>query len=162
GTLGPRPTLELPSPEEVTSSEGLLAFRVEGRQAGVTEHRRVTGIEPESFANIWQLAGVDDPGGPERSFSFRRGGGVSPFLQIDLKPLHSSTQCSQEVAWTLTPENVRLQASAAFTSAREDLILLNWAIPKEVDIREITGNGVRSWSRQGGIVQIWLERGLRD
>src|SRR5262249_30761255 len=57
GTLGPRPTLELPSPEEVTSSEGLLAFRVEGRQAGVTEHRRVTGIEPESFANIWQLAG---------------------------------------------------------------------------------------------------------
>src|SRR5262249_44732319 len=70
--LGAQPFFPLPVPERATSSEGFLAFRVEGPGSAVVEHRGVTGIPPGEFATLWRLAGVDDPGLPDQAYSFRR------------------------------------------------------------------------------------------
>jgi hypothetical protein len=60
------------------------------------------------------------------------------------------------------PQNVLLRASARFTSPRQDLLVLNWAVPQEIEVADVSGPSVHSWSRQGSNLQIWLEHGTRD
>jgi hypothetical protein len=158
--LGPRPILVLPSPDGASSTESFLAFRVDGHEANISEHRRITGIEPSVFAAIWQRAGVDDLGAPERAYSFRRAGGDPPFLQVELKPWWLKAECTQEVTCRLGPQEALVEASAKITSPRENLVLLDWEVPEPVQVADVNGDGVRSWSRSGSHVQIWLERGL--
>jgi hypothetical protein len=160
--IGPRLDLTLPSLLDATSVEGFLAFRVDGRNATVQEHRRITGIEPDVFAADWQRAGVDDPGLPDRAYSFRRTSGAAPFLELEAKPGRLSAKCSQTIHWRLSEGNAALEASAKIVSPDEDLIYVNWFIPPDVHIIDVTGKGIRNWCRSASQLEIWLERGVRE
>src|SRR5262249_19102485 len=97
--FGPRPVLALPSPVDTASTEGLVAFRLDGIQADVVQHRGMTGTEPEKFTANWQEAGIDDPGVPVRAYSFRRTGGGVPYLQLEQKPWRLPVNYSQTLTW---------------------------------------------------------------
>ena len=40
--------------------------------------------------------------------------------------------------------------------------LLTWEVPEEINIGEVKGADVRSWSRTGKVVQVWLHRSLAE
>jgi hypothetical protein len=59
-------------------------------------------------------------------------------------------------------DHAELEAEAKITSAKDELIVLDWELPVDVRATDVTGDGVRNWSRSGSRVQIWLERGVHE
>lgn len=157
--LGPGTELALPSPLGVQTSEGgYLAYRVEGLEASGVEWRRVTGIDPKQFRQVWQAFGLEDPGRIEHAYSFRRAGGAAPFLRLDLRPAPSRLSCVQEIDWQLGTERADFRLAARLESPERNAVLIEYEVPAGVIVAEVLGSGVRSWSRQAGRVQIWLQR----
>jgi hypothetical protein len=156
--LGYRPVLPIPSPDRATSIDGFIAYRLEGRQAVLAEHRRVTGIEPSAFAAMWRLAGSEDPGIPDGAFSFRRSGDAAPFVQLELRPWQSLAQCAQNLTWKVSPTHATLDAVAKLALPGSNLIFIEWLIPESVRALDLTGPGIRYWSQSGSRIEIWLER----
>jgi hypothetical protein len=161
--LGPRAALLLPTPQEPQAAEGLLAYRVDGFEVrGTPAHLRVTGISPEEFHRPWQAAGVDDLGGPpERAYSFRRRSGAGPSVALDLDRPAACARCVQDISWRVGPRQADLQVTARLTAPEDDdLILVEWEVPADVEIVDVQGAEVRNWSRTGARVQVWLQRAL--
>ena len=160
--IGSHPVLSLPSPQGADSTEGLLAFRVDRLQASVFEHRRITGIEPRLFSSTWRLAGGDDPGMPERSYSFRRASGAGPYLQLELKSRGDVTDCAQRISLRLSGQDIKVEASATLKSSKGELILVDWIVPEEIHVVDVTGRDIRAWLRSGAHLQVWLQNGVRE
>jgi hypothetical protein len=160
--IGSRPVLPLPFPVGADSTEGFLAFRVDSLQASVFEHRRITGIEPSLFSRMWRLTGGDDPGMPERAYSFRRAGGAAPYLQLELKSWAILTDCAQKISLRLSGQDIKLEASATLKSPKQELIFVDWIVPEDIHVVDVTGRDIRSWSRLGSHLHVWLENGVRE
>src|SRR5205807_1382014 len=55
--LQPNTALPTPTPQRVSfPTEGLLGFRVDGRQATLVRSLGLTGYNPDEFAGLWQNA----------------------------------------------------------------------------------------------------------
>jgi hypothetical protein len=160
--LGTSIVLPLPTPEGASfAAEGLLGYRVEGRQAELVQYQGVTGFNAEEFATLhWQAAGVDDPGPPERAYRFQRGPGAAPLLRLNLHLPRSHAGCTQELTWYLGPRRAELHALARLKAPAEELMMVEWEVPVQVRVASLSGPNVRSWSRTGSRVQVWLQRSL--
>jgi hypothetical protein len=160
--VGATAILSLPTPKAVTGSEGFLAYRVAERKSSLVEYRRVTGLEPAIFADLWQSALAEDPGPLENAYTFRRVGDASPFLRLNLDPPTGRVACSQEVRWSIGQHGAEVRATAKLTAAQGEMSVLAWDVPAGVDITDIIGPQVRTWSRVGSQVQIWLKHSVRE
>ncbi|HLJ98123.1 MAG TPA: hypothetical protein VKU02_33495 [Gemmataceae bacterium] len=154
--------LSLPTPEGVSFRDGFLAYRVVGLQDSVADSRGVLGIEPAVFESQWQPAGTEYPGPPARAYHFQRAAGSEPYLRLDLHPLGSGCECVQDLTWYLSPEQANLHVRAILTAAQKDLTLVEWEVPTPVLVTDVRGTEVRSWSRSGSRLQIWLQRALAE
>jgi hypothetical protein len=158
--LGPSVTLALPVPQGTSlPTEGLVGYRVEGRQADLVDYLRVTGIHPEEFALVWQSAGTDDRGPPpERAYRFQRGPEGAPLLRLNLRAAAAPLDCNQDLTWHLGRGRAELRATARLTAAQGDLALVAWEVPPEVVVANVRGPEVHGWSRTGSHLQVWLQR----
>jgi hypothetical protein len=156
--FGASVVLPLPTPEEATfAGESFIGYRVEGRQAELVQYLGVTGLHPEEFALNWQSAGVDDPGPPERAYRFQRGPGAAPLLRLNLRVPRIQASCTQELAWSLAAGRIDLHAAGRLTAPPEQLMLTEWDVPIEVTVTNVSGPSLRSWSRTGSRIQVWLQ-----
>ncbi len=160
--LGPTAELALPTPLDVSFTEGFLAYRGGGRRIDPIEYRRITGIDPDEFAEEWQSAGRDEAGILKRAYRFRRTPGGGPFLRLDLHGPAAPTRCSQDITWRVGLRQAELRATLKVTDLRGEMAVLEWLVPEGVAITNISGTNVRSWSRTGGRVQVWLRRSVRE
>lgn len=152
--------LPLPAPQHARTTEGLLAFQVEGVRAQVAEHLRVNGTDPRTFARTWRTAGMNDPGASAHAYTFQRGLGGAPYLRLNLSMPPSELTCTQKVSWTIGPRQADLAVSARLGAPGRDLVLVEWELPAALQGLEISGADVRSWSRLGGRAQVWMQRPL--
>jgi hypothetical protein len=161
--FGPEVALPALTPRDVQFAEGLLAYRVEGLEATVIDDRRLPPRDAESLHRVWQTAKLEDPGPLERAFGFRRTAGETPSVRLRLHTPRPRARCLQNLVWRVYPTQVELRATARLTTTgEEDLALVEWKVPAEVVLTEVGGPQVRSWSRAGPRVQVWLQRSLGE
>jgi hypothetical protein len=158
-------TLSLPTPQGTTPTPSLdnyVGYRVEGLEAELVEYRRVTGVEPFIFAGRWQLAGTEDPGPPQRAYTFQSGPGGAPFLRLNLTTLRPRFRGIQDILWRVGPRQADLAATIQLRGSEENLAVVAWEIPQEITVVEVSGKDIRSWSRAGSRVQVWLRQGTTE
>ncbi|HYV34736.1 MAG TPA: hypothetical protein VE988_03465, partial [Gemmataceae bacterium] len=157
--------LELPEPLDGKSTGGLVAYRVEGWDAGEKPFNMLTSLLPaEQFAKQWQATGAKEPVSPTRAFSFRnyQSGGA---LVLSLTPWRPALE--QDLRWTLQPGRADLLATVKFTAGGDDLMMVEWEVPPQVTVAEIAGDNIRTWTRPAGPagdgkLQLWLKQPARS
>jgi hypothetical protein len=160
--LGRGALLALPTPEGVSFGEGLLAYRIRGFQGTVAKQRGVTRIEPKLFERSWQPAEIEYPGTPDQAYRLLRGPGDGVSLQLNLQAPVLQRECVQELTWYVDPQQAALRAHAMLTAPQMDLMFVEWEIPVAVTVADVGGPDVRSWSRTGSRLQIWLQRSVAE
>ncbi|HEY8505511.1 MAG TPA: hypothetical protein VIL46_13085, partial [Gemmataceae bacterium] len=107
--------------------------------------------EPAQFTKL--------PAAPARAFRAERG--QRPVLRPVLEPQPRGSRVEQELTWSLG-EAVAVRAAMKWASPADDLLLLEWDVPEAVEVREVRGERLRSWSRDGTRVQAWLRAPARE
>ncbi len=153
-------TLALPTPLGANSTGGMLAYHVGRGEATLKESLGFTGVDLESFAALWQKAGVEDPGTPVRAFSFRRSSGQALSMHLDLHAVASGYNVVQNLVWRVGPSELDLEASVQLSGREADLALVEWDLPAGLHLDEIVGADVHSWSITDRHIQVWLRPGL--
>jgi hypothetical protein len=159
-------TLPFPTPLEAQLGQGFLAYRTDGVEASMANHHAISGIEreqlaktfAESFAQPWKAVRQEDVPAPTRAF-WRGKGGV---LHLILRPPFSQVRAQQEIAWQIGPRQALLHATAKLTAPDNGLSVIEWDVPGNLGIVDVTGSHVRSWSRSGGRLQVWLTKAVGD
>lgn len=160
--LGPNAVLSLPTPEGVSFKEGLLAYRLQGLQASVTQFRGLREEDPAFFESHWHPAGTEYPGVPERAYRFLRAAGGAPSLHVELHAPTARTECVQDLTWYVGPHEADLRAGVKLTSAQKNVAYAEWEIPAELTVADVRGVDVRNWSREGTRLQVWLQRTVAE
>jgi hypothetical protein len=167
--FGARVVLPFPIPRNAQPSrEGLLAYRVEGLEAAFGDGRGIKGIDAAKLAEIfshefaqpWRATRREDLDLPTNAFWSTPG--VVPYLPLNLRKPALRLRSEQEVSWNVRSQLAEFRASAKLSDAEGLAALLEWDVPPAVVLDSVTGADVRSWSRNGSRLQIWLNRPLRE
>jgi hypothetical protein len=168
--LPPLATLPLPSPLDVQSAGGFLAYRGEGVEAQVANSGRLGGprdgadgaADGRDFAALWSTAGLGNLPALPAPHRLQREAGGEPFLQVTLRVTAPAVKASQEVSWHVEGRQAVLRATARLTGAGSDVALVEWEVPADVTVKRVGGRDGRDpewrWSRSGTRVQAWLDR----
>jgi hypothetical protein len=159
--LGGNVVLPLPAPrdgqtEADTETPRYLAFHAEGLQAKVAEHLRVNATR--NFTRIWDEAGMPDAGTPLHAYSFQRAAAGPPVLRLLLMPPERTAECLQRVTWNLNGQQAEVSFTARVRSPEHPVNMVECDVPPNLQDIEVTASDLRSWTRTGGRVQIWLAR----
>src|SRR5262249_11651870 len=106
----------------------------------------------------WQRLGLREPVRPAQAYSFRRRQGQKPAL-VELTLTPPPAHARQEVRWRVQPQHADFHLT--LTAARADLVLLEWDVPGNVTVAEVSEPDVDSWSSAGGL-QVWLRQPAED
>jgi hypothetical protein len=160
--FGPDLELPLPAPQGVPASgekgtDHFLAYRSQGLESQLVANLRVTGLEQDRFRQWWASSGLADPGPDFHAFGFQREPGSPPLLRLKLTPLTTASTGALNATWRLRKSQAELQATAKFISPSGELGLVEWEVPPEIGIFTVGGPQVRSWSRTGSRLQVWLK-----
>jgi hypothetical protein len=151
--------LSLPSPQGAAPTDGLLAYRVEGRQAALLERRDLRTMPVADFLAMWP-SGTETPAAPDQAFRFLRPPGGAPALKLHLQSTPAPIAASQGITWIVGEQQASFHAKIGLSAPDESLALVEWEVPAAVALTEVSGPDVRNWSRSGSRVQIWLQRSV--
>ncbi|HMC88832.1 MAG TPA: hypothetical protein VKI17_04760, partial [Gemmataceae bacterium] len=175
---GPVVALALPRPLGAAPAAGAsyIGYRVQGWQAEPGQFNRITGIQQDEFNQLWELAEPEDREvRADRAYSFRRTPDGDPSLQLQLRAPRNELTCWQSLVWQVSEERVDLRGTARIArpsesarqagpampvADRKPFALVEWEVPAEIIVTHIGGKDVRSWSRLGPRIQIWLQGGV--
>jgi hypothetical protein len=161
--FGSSAVLPFPNPIDAQSQRGFLAYRAEGLDASYADSRGITGIKvadtfAEEFGQPWKAARQEELPLPNWAYSRVKGG----TLVLTLKPPLSPVRGQQEVTWRIEPRQASLRATARLTAPDGSLSFVDWDVPGGISVTDVSGPLVRTWSRAGGRVQVWLQRPSAD
>jgi hypothetical protein len=154
-----RELLPLPAPLGAEATNSYLAYRLHGLTAALETYLRQRPISLAEFSRPWQAATGSAPPSLDYVCEFVRKGGapaLGPNLQIE--PVRA--QAVQDLAWRAGPQQVDLRAALRVTAPQGDLTFVEWEVPETVTVTQVSGLEVRSWSRSGSRVQVWLRRSV--
>ncbi|MCS6849756.1 MAG: hypothetical protein NZ700_01135 [Gemmataceae bacterium] len=165
--LGPAPLLPFPTAVG-TPGTGFLAYRAEGVEASVVEGRALRAIDAEAlaetfaqaFARRWESARQERLSPATKAF-WRTPGG-SPFLRLQLRQRPSSARADVDITWLVGRRRADWSANMRLRDPEGILGLVEWQLPADVTLAQVTGPDIRSWSRRGNRVQIWLRHSIRE
>jgi hypothetical protein len=164
--FGPSATLPFPSPIDAQSQRGFLAYHADGLDAVYADSRGITGIKREQvaeafaqeFGQLWKAARQEDLRPPTLAYSRVKGG----TLVLTLKAPQSQARGQQDVTWRIEPRQASVRATARLTAPEASLSFVEWDVPGGISVTDVSGPLVRTWSRAGGRVQVWLQRPTAD
>ncbi len=146
--------LRLPRPDG-NPVEGALAYIVEGLKSSPRAPAlTVFGARTEAFARTWQRLGMGAPAALTWATGFRRQQGTA---MLELVLATPGVEGRQEVDWQVTPRFADFKVSAALTAPGDGPTLLEWSVPGNVTVAEVTGPRVHHWTPGDGHVQVWLK-----
>jgi hypothetical protein len=188
--LGSVVELPLPSPfgdnvarQPMADSVSFLAFRTENLQAQIANHLRITGVEANDFREFWVAAGMPDPGPETHAFSFQRNPGSPPVLRLQLDGSHGTSGANhdpgrtvlQDIHWLVKPGQADFTAKIRLAAPTRELALVECDLPPSVNLIDVTGPEVHSWSQSAAAsgasdrpgssnsrLQIWLKGMFAD
>jgi hypothetical protein len=151
--------LNLPLPLKAKPTEGILAYRLEEPEAlEKAQNLGITSLAPQIFAKVWKAADAREPGPISRAYGFRRTAAASG-LNLTLVP--AKGHAKQDVKWTVYREFADLSLSCDLNSSHGDLTILELEVPPTITLASVDGPAVRTWSRSGSLVQVWLQEPLK-
>lgn len=151
--------LPLPVPHAAQSIGGLLACQVTNLEVH-PQARGLTVHDREQFAALWRAAGRIDPRlpwQPALAFTFQRGGGAAPQLQLAVRLAAAPVQALQQITWRVGPDFADFQAACTLKASDNEVTLVEWDVPPEVTIIRVDGRHVLSWSQTGRRLQAWFD-----
>jgi len=154
--------LRFPTALDASEIDGSVAIYLKDLQWGVGgESRGVSESPAEGFQRAWQAAQPGTPSLlPQRAYQRIKGEPIS--IRPVLQSLVSSIQGSQRLRWWLGTQRLDLLADLTWDAGPSGRLgLVEWEIPTGLQVTELTGTDVRSWSRSGNRVQIWLREPTR-
>jgi len=160
--FGTSAVLPFPTPVDAQSQRGFLAYRAEGLDAAYADSRGITGIKreqvadafAEEFGQPWKAARQEDLPLPSWAYSRVKGGS----LVLTLRSPQSQVRGQQEVSWRVEQRQAALRATAHLTAPDSGPSFVEWDVPGAINVTDVSGPLVRTWSRAGGRVQVWLQR----
>jgi hypothetical protein len=155
--FGLTPTLPLPTPQQARFNLAYLAYRAENARAVPLQHLRLNGDSEDGFAGFWKTAGLEEAGPDVHAFWFGRAAG-SPVLQLQLESAASGLEHVEVDTWKVGPRQANLTSVAQLTAAQRTFQFVEWNVAAALAGVEVSGPEVRTWSRTGGRVQVWLQR----
>lgn len=155
-SLAPGSTLlRLPVPLAAKQTTGFLAYRLEGLEAEDSAvNLSIAALKAEVFAKEWASFAQRDPGPATRAYSFRR---FSPKAGLTLKLAAPRPDIRAEFHWKVLPEHAEFLARASVSSANKDVSLIEVVLPTGLHCTDVRGPSVHHWSRNGDLVQVWLQ-----
>jgi hypothetical protein len=163
--LATRFDLPLPAPRATRPAEGpgqepLLAYHAAGLQVQVASHLRIAAADRQAFADAWRAAGMGEPSPDTHAYSFQRTAAGPPFLRLDLQTPEVPVAGVQNVAWTVGTQQAEVMATARLTESTGELAFVEWDIPDSLAVANVSGADVRTWSRTGRRLQVWLHHSV--
>jgi hypothetical protein len=161
--LGPTAEIQLPiplgaRPAEGTSKTPFIAYRLNDLRAQLDKsHRGITAVDQKLFADFWRSAGMGDPGPATHAYGFHRLPGSPPLVRLNLQVPTQKVDGSLSLTWEIGHRQAELLAVARLAAHDQDLVLVEWHVPEAVAVVEVSGTDVRTWSRCGDRVQVWLQ-----
>jgi cell wall-associated NlpC family hydrolase len=122
----------------------------------VLEARGWTPARPEDFQRqIWQPLRID-PVEREPDLAYRRTREPAAMLKLDLQGLPPAASGEQALNWQVGPGKADLHATASWSEPPASGPV-EWEVPNGVTLTDVRGEGLRSWSRSGSLLQAWFE-----
>ncbi|MCS7045306.1 MAG: hypothetical protein NZO58_03010 [Gemmataceae bacterium] len=147
-------SLRLPAPTSAKSIEGVLAYRLEGKEiADKARNLGVAGLTNEAFAAAWYRAGSRTAVLPTRAYSFRRTA-VDAGLDLTVKPLGPRAQLA--IDWRVGRTGAAFEIAAAWSCPRP-LNYVEVLLPPGGTNLEVVANNVRHWTRHDRLLRLWLD-----
>ncbi|VTS06599.1 hypothetical protein [Tuwongella immobilis] len=152
-----RPELEFPTAVEAAETDSYLAFRLTGIALGQVRTQGLSDFSADTFArDLWQPGSfVKSQGAPTRAFQRIRGQQAK--ILPTLVPISAPIRGTQSLRWGVGINRATVIATAEWVTSNPKLMFVEWDIPAEISIREVTGPGLRSWTRSQNRLQIWLQ-----
>lgn len=91
--------------------------------------------------------------GPTPSQAYRK---LNPRGVVRVTPVDADWRGTQSFAWRLRSRHADLTATATLT-ARQPGGLAVWEMPPALTVEEVSGEGVRYWSKTGSRLQVWWD-----
>jgi hypothetical protein len=152
--------LRLPAPVQGTTTEGLLAYRLEGADAVPSaQNLSVATVPAEVFGKTWAKLTQRDPPAPGKALSFRR---MAPAAALGLAVRPARPAAKADLVWKVGPRHADLTAQVQLSAATEDVLLVEIDLPPRFKLAAVTGPQVHHWGRQGDRVQVWMQQPRRQ
>lgn len=153
--LDARPILPVPGALGDFDRATEIAIRLQDFQAKVFDSTGWSGISAAAlFRDRWQALRVDTSD-QEPDLAFRRISSSAPGPRISLQLPEAQIEGGEEIVWRVGPDRADLRATATWPEAPPSGPL-EWIVPSDIAVSEIRGAGIRSWSRSGNVIQVWL------
>ncbi len=153
--FGTRPLLPVPTAVGDFERHGCLAIRLQDLKAKIVEAGGWREVSAALlFHDRWQPLRADSSD-QEPDLALQRDGEVVQFPRLSVLPLEPANSGSERIDWLLGPERAELQAVGIWAGVSLSRPL-EWHVPGNITVSDIRGPRLRSWSRRGDIVQIWL------
>jgi hypothetical protein len=155
--------LRLPAPLAATSSDGILAYRVEGADAVASLQNLSVGaaIPPGLLDEAWAKLALRDPPATMKIVPFRR---FSPAAALVLAVEPARPAAQADLHWKIGLRQADLAGRVNLVSAADDLTLVELELPprfKLIRLGEAGGAPIHHWTRQDRLVQLWLQQPRR-
>jgi hypothetical protein len=150
------PVLGVPVAAGSVERQTFLAYRLQNVQANVLESRGWERISEDSFwLKTWlPLRAEPRSGRPAQAFVRERD--ALGAIRLALVPPAAKGHGEQRMTWTVGPGRVELSAVGRWFDVPVPG-LLQWEVPAGIHVDEVRAPNLRSWSRTGSRLQIWLD-----
>lgn len=157
-------TIRFPQSTERGNVESRQALQLGGLGAIELDAGKLMPIPVEEFVKeAWRpLSSETNPPVPTRAFRRDPKQADLTSVRLFLQPSPTATRGVQELLWQVGPDRVELQATARINAANPNLSLLEWELPNQLQVHQLDGVEVRTWTRTGNRLQVWLNRPVAE
>jgi hypothetical protein len=154
--MGRNPALAVPVAAGSVERQTFLAYRLQGIQANLMESRGWEKVSEDSFwLKIW-LPLRAEPRSARPAQAFARERDSQGVVRLNLLTPALKGHGEQRVAWSVGPGRAELSAVGRWVDVPVPG-LLQWEVPVGIHLDEVRAPNLRSWSRTGSRLQIWLD-----
>lgn len=167
-SLSPRNPLTLPLSLSFPTVPGaqiappVMAWRAQRIAATDMQPSAVAEIAPDAFLkDYWLPLRMEaDPRVPTKAYQ-RVSAGALPNLRLRAAiPPRPTT--SAEIVWHIGASRADVEVNTRVASTDGALSLVEWDVPSPVEVVDVAGPDVLSWSASGSRMQIWLSRPVTE
>lgn len=153
----PQMLLPLPAPLQGQSVSGFLGYHLESPEIRRAAQNLVAvqSISSEEFAEQWKKQTGQIAPTATRALSFQRGAPQAG-LELEIEP--NARQAQLRLQWNLDHHHALFNGNITFTSAQDDLILLELQVDPALTLADVAGDDVRRWQLHESLLQVWLRQ----
>ncbi len=153
--------LLLPAPVQAKVISSLLGYRLDATELKAqSPNIALQAINAEEFEQLWKKQSTQPLPSLSRAYRFQRKTSTAAWLELTTQP--TTWQARGQLLWNLDQHHADLHGTFTISSAREDLMLLEFFIDKSITLTDVDGPDVRRWNLSQSQLQIWLRQPRKE